>query len=255
MFSKIKIKRGFVITGFAIVLFSLISFVENEHANKAFENIIVEIDDEKQFNYFIDRNEVISLMTFNNTDPIIHKKYKDIDLKTLEMRIKSHKFVENAQVYKDLKGNLMVEVQQCRPLGRIVQTNGPHVYIGSNGNTLPTSEKFTARVVLIDGEKAPALMKQGYLHSEEGKGYVDLLKIIDQDKFWKSQIVQISVNKLGEVKLYPQIGEEVFDLGKPEELPVKFRKMKIYYKTILPLKGFNRYKTVNLKYKDQIICE
>src|SRR5436190_4645818 len=123
MFSKIKIKRGIVITGFAVVLFSLISFVENEHANKAFENIIVEIDDEKQFNYFIDREEVISLMTFNNTDPVIRKKYKDTDLKTLESRIKSHKFVENAQVYKDLKGNLMVEVQQSRPLGRIVQTN------------------------------------------------------------------------------------------------------------------------------------
>jgi cell division protein FtsQ len=255
MFSKIKIKRGFVITGFAIVLFSLISFVENEHANKTFKNIIVEIDDEKQFNYFIDRNEVVSLMTFNNTDQIIHEKYKNVDLKTLELRIKSHKFVEDAQVYKDLKGNLMVEIQQCRPLGRIVQTNGPHVYIGSNGKTLPTSEKFTARVVIIDGEKASSLMKQGYLLSEEGKGYVDLLKIIDQDKFLKSQIVQITINKLGEVKLYPQIGQEVFDLGKPEELSIKFRKMKIYYKTILPLKGFNRYKTVSLKYKDQIICE
>jgi cell division protein FtsQ len=57
------------------------------------------------------------------------------------------------------------------------------------------------------------------------------------------------------VKLYPQIGQEVFELGKPEELPVKLKKMKIYYKTILPLKGFNRYKTVNLKFKDQIICE
>lgn len=255
MLKKIKIKNGIVITGFAIILFSLIGFVEKEHVNKTFEHIIVEIDDEKQFNYFIDRNEVINLITLKNTDPVIHKKYKNVDLKTLESRIKSHQFVENAQVYKDLKGNLMVEVQQCRPLGRIVQTNGPHVYIGSNGNTLPTSEKFTARVVLIDGDKAPALMKQGYLHSEEGKGYVDLLKIIDQDKFWKSQIVQISVNKSGEVKLYPQIGQEVFDLGKPEELPVKFRKMKIYYKTILPLQGFNRYKTVNLKYKDQIICE
>jgi cell division protein FtsQ len=255
MFSRIKIKRGIVITGFAIVLFSLISFVENKHANKAFENIIVEIDDEKQFNYFIDTKEVLSLITLNGADKIVNEKYKDVDLKSLELRIKSHKFVENAQVYKDLKGNLMVEVQQCRPLGRIIQSNGPHAYIGSNGNTLPTSEKFTARVVLIDGEKASSLMKQGYLQSEEGKGYLELLKMIDQDKFWKSQIVQISVNKLGEVKLYPQIGQEVFDLGKPEELPVKLRKMKIYYKTILPLKGFNRYKSVNLKYKDQIICE
>jgi cell division protein FtsQ len=195
MFSRIKIKRGIVVTGFAIILFSLISFVENKHANKSFENIIVEIDDEKQFNYFIDSKEVINLMTLNGTDQIVNVKYKDIDLKTLEHRIRSHQFVENAQVYKDLKGNLMAEVQQCRPLGRIVQSNGPHAYIGSNGNTLPTSEKFTARVVLIDGENAPALMKQGYLQTEEGKGYLELLKMIDQDKFWKSQIVQISVNK------------------------------------------------------------
>jgi cell division protein FtsQ len=254
MFKKFKIKTGIVITGLAVCLFSLIGFVEKKAAEKVFNEPVIKINFEHD-NYFLDKEVVRNLMTMNGQEEIAGALYKDINLKTLELRIKSHKFVEDAQVYKDHKGNLMVEVQQCRPIGRIIQTNGPHAYIGTNGNSLPTSEKFTARVVLLDGEKATKLMNADYLKSEEGKKYLGLLKMIDEDPFWKSQITQISVNKAGEIRLYPQVGQEFFDLGMPEELEIKFKKLKLYYNEILPLKGFNKYRSVNLKYKDQIICE
>jgi cell division protein FtsQ len=254
MFKKFKIKAGIVIAGFAVCLFSLIGFVEKKEAEKVFNEPIIKINYEHD-NYFLDEKVVKNLMTLNGKEEIAGAKYKDINLKMLELRIKTHKFVEDAQVYKDHKGNLMVEVSQCRPIGRIIQTNGPHAYIGTNGNSLPTSEKFTARVVLIDGDKTASLMNGDYLKSDEGKKYLELLKIIDEDPFWKSQVTQISVNRSGEIKLYPQVGQDIFDLGMPEELDTKFRKLKLYYKEILPLKGFNKYKTVNLKYKDQIICE
>ena len=253
-FKKLKLRRGFIIILFLVGVSTLISFVEKKQCGKVFKDVRIDIDNEYD-NYFIDEEEVIRILTDNNSNSIVNKKYEDINLKVLEQRIKSHKFVEDAQVYKDHKGNLIVEVKQCRPIARIIQSDGPHAYVGINGNTLKTSEKFTARVIIVEGKFTNKLVQPGYLKSKEGKNYLDFLKRIDQDKFWKAQIAQASIDASGDITIYPQVGDEVIFLGKPEDLDLKFERLKIFYKKILPQKGWNRYDLVNLKYKDQIICE
>lgn len=238
----------------SIVFFSLISFVEKKQADKEVKAINVHIDYEYD-NYFVTEERVLDLISKNGSDRIIGASYNDIDLKTLELRIKSHKFVEEAQVYKDHKGNLTVEVRQCRPIARVLQSDGPHAYIGSTGNTLSTSDAFTARVLLIDGAGAAKLTKKEYLESDEGKPYLNLIKFLDQDKFWKAQIAQLTIDRNGDISMYTQIGDQLIVFGKPEEIESKFRRLKIFYKEILPTQGWNSYNKVNLKFKDQIICE
>jgi cell division protein FtsQ len=253
-FKKIRPKRSLLAAVMCMLVFTLISFVEKKQCGKVFKNIRITIDNEFD-NYFVDEEEVVRILTANSRESIINKKYEDINLKLLEERIKSHKFVEDAQVFKDHKGNLMVDIKQCRPIARVIQPDGPHAYIGIRGNTLTTSEKFTARVVVVEGKFTSTLLQPAFLLSKEGKPYLDFLIRIDQDKFWKAQIAQVSIDPYGEITMYPQVGDEVIFLGKPEDLEMKFERLKIFYKKILPQKGWNRYDLVNLKYKDQIICE
>jgi cell division protein FtsQ len=254
IFKNIKLKKGFVIVVLSIGTLALISFVEKKQCGKVFKDIHITIDNEYD-NYFVDEEEVMNIMTAYHRENIINRKYEDINLKVLEQRIKSHKFVEDAQVFKDHKGNLMVEIKQCRPIARVIQPDGPHAYIGIRGNTLTTSEKFTARVVIVDGKFTQKLLQPGFLNSPEGKPYLNFLTMIDQDKFWKAQVAQVSIDPLGDITIYPQVGDEVILLGKPEDLKSKFSRLKLFYKKILPQKGWNKYDLVNLKYKDQIICE
>ncbi len=255
MLKKIKIKKSFLLTVGALCLFTLIGFVDKTQSEKIVKRVLVTIDHQHD-NYFIDEKEAMMLLTLNDQKSVIGERYQDINLKTLESRIKTHKFAEDVQVYKDLKGNLMVDIKQCRPIARIIQPAGPHAYIGSNGNVLPVSEKFTARVVLISGDRAfRRLTDSAYMHSEEGIGFMNILNTIDKDSFWKAQIVQIAMDNSGELTFYPQVGDEALEFGKPEDVEAKFKKLKIFYKKIQPAKGFNKYNLVSVKYKDQIICE
>ena len=255
MLKKIKIKKSILLTVMGVCLFSLIGFVEKKQADKIIKHVMISIDHQHD-NYFIDEKEAMMLLTLNDQKSLIGERYQDINLKELEGRIKAHKFAEDVQVYKDLKGNLMVDIKQCRPIARIVQPAGPHAYIGSNGNVLPVSDKFTARVVLISGDRTfYRLTDSAYMHSEEGIGFMNVLNTIDNDKFWKAQIVQIDMNRNGELTLYPQVGDEVFEFGKSQDVETKFKKLKIFYKKIQPAKGYNKYNLVSVKYKDQIICE
>jgi cell division protein FtsQ len=90
---------------------------------------------------------------------------------------------------------------------------------------------------------------------EETLNLMDVLEFIYKDEFWKAQITEIEIQRNGDLILYTQVSRQYVEFGKPEIVENKFARLKIFYKDILPRKGWNVYERVNLKFKDQIICE
>ena len=150
---------------------------------------------------------------------------------------------------------MSVDVKQRRPIARIVQRYGPDAYISDQGEVLPLSDRFTARVVLIEADNAEPLVEKDLLETESGKNFFQLLQFIDGHKFWKAQIAQLYMNADGTILLYPQVGKQVIEFGTATDIERKFNKLKIFYKQIVPVKGWNRYSRVSLAYQNQIICE
>jgi cell division protein FtsQ len=238
-----------------VAMFFLIGFVENEHANRTVLSTLVRINYEAD-NYFVDETDILRTLTMNGVDQIVGKKYRDIELKNLELRLESIKFVEDAQISTDHKGTLMVEIVQSKPIARIVNQNAPHAYIGSNATALATSDKFTSRVLIIDGPFAPSLMKENYLLKDSiGSRYFEVIQFIDRSDYWRKMISQITLQSNGNIILQPQIGDYEIQFGKPEDIEVKFKKIDIFFKDILPSKGWDAYKKVNVSFNNQIVCE
>ena len=251
---QIRLKKGVLYIPLVLGFLILMGFVSAKQSDKTVRSIFVHIDYEHD-NYFINREDALALMTRNNQDILIGAPVDNINLKALELRIKTHNFVEEAQVFKDHKGNLSVKITQCRPVARVIHPSGPHAYIGSNGQSLPSSDKFTARVLVIDGPYAENLKNNKFLASEQGKKYLELINFVNDHDFWSAQIAQMTVNGDGNIVLMPQVGDQIIEFGKPEKIEEKFAKLFIYYKKIVPMHGYNRFSRVNLKYKDQIVCE
>ncbi len=84
-------------------------------------------------------------MTNNGADRLIGTPFKNIDIRKLELRIKSNKFIRSCQVYEDLSGALNIEIEQIRPIARVIHPDAPDWYISEEGYVLPVSERFTAR--------------------------------------------------------------------------------------------------------------
>jgi len=57
------------------------------------------------------------------------------------------------------------------------------------------------------------------------------------------------------ITIFPQVGDERIEFGKPDDVQEKFRKLMIFYKEILPRMGWNKYDRVNLEYEGQIVTE
>lgn len=247
-------KKNILIYSFSglIVLF-LITFAGVKNNAREVENVKVEIF-EQDGNFFTDQFEVIDLMTDKSADYVIGVEQGRIDPKTLEKRVEMNPFVKEAQVFRDLKGNLKVNVVQSKPIARLYIDGKNDRYIDADGNILPINARHTARVPILETEFEFS-WESNLNESTFGSDVFQLLTFIESDEFWKAQIAGLLIKKDGEIELFPQVTKQKVEFGLPENIERKFSKLMTFYKEILPKKGWNTYARVNLKFENQIICE
>ena len=120
MFSTFKSYRKWLLTlGGLFGLFGLIAFTEIRHGQKHVRNVVVRLNQVDGYQ-FLTRRDVIGYLTNEGADPILGRDYADVDLQKLEKRLKQHGLVKNCQISRDLTGNLLVVIEQPRPLARLV---------------------------------------------------------------------------------------------------------------------------------------
>ncbi|NDK55927.1 cell division protein FtsQ/DivIB [Pontibacter fetidus] len=249
--SKIK---SLIFAGCSIITIgSLAGFASSRQNEKTCEKVSINIDNEYN-NYFIGDKEIVDLLTRDGERKLEGIPNKNIDLKNLEKRIEANKFVEDAEVYRGLDGNIKVQVKQNRPIARIIQAN-QDVYVDVEGHILPLSERYTARVIPITKSALLKPLNQEFFQDSTGQAYLSLLQFIENDEFWKAQLAQMHIDGKGKVSFLPQVGDHTIEFGKPANPEQKFKKLMIFYKEVLPVMGWDKYKRVNVEFEDQIICE
>jgi cell division protein FtsQ len=251
---KFSLKRELKIAGVLLVILLLIAFTERKQGSVAIQDIQIKIENTND-NHFLDDGDVNHLMALNHEN-LRGASLNKVGLKDIEKKIKLDRFVKDAQLYTDIKGNLVVNVELRRPIARIVRNDGPDGYIAEDGTIMPVSEKFSSRVVLISGLYVRKLLQQENINStEEGKQLMQMIDLIREDDFWKAQVTELDIDSKMRINIIPEVGDEKIEFGKPENIEQKFKKLKIFYKEILPTKGWSRYKRVNLEYEGQIVAE
>lgn len=255
MKSKETIWRIVGIVGSSIILLSMISFIDKREVGYRVDDIEVKIENTYE-NFFIDEDDVLSLVVQQKGDSILGDAQGRVSLKEIEARIEGHSFIKDAQVFRDLTGHLVVKAIQNKPIARIIAGNGKNAYLGEDGDILPTSSKYTARVVILSGNYMNQLTERGNVNENEyDLKLFDLINFIIEDDFWSMQIAQIDVNSKGKIVMIPQVGKQRLEFGRAEDVERKFKRLEIFFKEIMPTKGWNTYSRVNVEYKDQIICE
>jgi len=251
---KLNIRRE-VTTVVALVGVSLlISFSERKQRVVVCKDVIIELENDRE-NHFMDEADVMRLVE-TNCPNLIGTNINRLDMRAIESKLKYDKHILDAQLFGDLKGNLVVQVTLRRPAARIVQEDAPDAYIAEDGTVMPVSEMFTARVVLISGEYVKKLLESEDLSKTvEGQQLMELIRLINENIFWKAQVAQLDMNSEGRITIYPQVTGQRIEFGRLEDTENKFKKLMIFYKEILPQRGWTKYKRVNLEYAGQVIAE
>jgi len=214
---------------------------------KECSNLYIKIDHDTGL-FFVDESEVMNTVKSYCSDDLQGVPMRNVDFTEVEERLESNPFVQNAEIFASAKGALRVEVSQRQPLVRVVNNSGVSYYLDVNGTKIPASSKFTARVVVATG----------YIENPDYPAVLDELKalclFISNDRFWKAQFEQIYVTPSGEFELVPKLGNHIIQFGSVSEMEEKFHKLMIFYKEVLKNFDADDFRTINLKYRNQIVC-
>lgn len=155
---------------FALVIF-LYSFTSNRNSHRKLKKSEVIFVGEN--NNFVKQESVNKLLIENSSD--VKSIAKDeLNLNKLENSINAHPMIQKSEVFVSVDGVLKAVVQQKTPVARVVDEQGSF-YIDYEGNTMPLSDNYTARVPLISGEN----------NLKNKKKLSEILKMIYDDEFLK----------------------------------------------------------------------
>jgi cell division protein FtsQ len=254
MFPTFKWKKAAGVLLVVLTSVGLLAAVEKRTDIRTCRRVAVLIDDGKPEHQFVNASDVEALLVTDGGS-LVGKRLEGLNLKALEARVRSNGLVRECQVSTDLSGTLKVRVWQHRPVARLIERGGnadADGYLNTEGDLLPLSEHYTARVLLVAG---PYFERLPNLKERRHDDLRVLLHFVTTDPFWNAQIAQVVVERNGEVTLLPTVGTHEIALGVPTNVEAKFRKLKVFYTQILPARGWDAYQRVSVAFKNQVVCE
>jgi cell division protein FtsQ len=246
-----------------LYLVVMLSFTGAKKREVVCESVKIQVVDGTN-NFFIEEKDVLSLL-HDKREVLVGKELDSIDVNKIEEVLLLHPSVKQASVYRTLKGEVKIKINQRNPILRIINKGGDSFYVDEEGKIMPLSNKYTAHVVVASGNinlnytklLAAQKAKIGDKSVDNSNALLldlyELASYIYHDEFWNAQIEQIYVNR-GEFELIPRVGTHVIKLGSIENYTTKFRNLRALYLQGLPRAGWNNYSTINLKYNNQVIC-
>lgn len=247
---RTEVKIAIAVVGLSL----LIAFSERKQSGVVCKNIVVDLENTNE-NHFLEEADVLKIIE-SSGQTIIGKSIEEINLRALEAKLEQDKHISSAEMFGDVKGNLTVNVTLRRPIARLIRTDGPDAYVAEDGKVMETSEKYSARIILVSGDIVKKLINNGDLNTtEDGMELMAMIEYINKDKFWKAQVAQLDFNRSGKVFIYPQVTGQVVEFGLPKDIELKFQKLMIFYKEILPQMGWTKYDRVNVEFEGQVIAE
>lgn len=208
-------------------------------------------------NRFVSPENIEAIISSSKINPVGRLR-KEARLNDIENLLESRSAIKRSDASLSKDGILRVSITQRRPVLRI-QTGSEAYYIDDTGYIFPWVNTFTSYVPVVTGH-IPVRLKEGYRGVPEGaeREWVDriisLADYLDSHPVWNSQIQQIDIENNGDVVFYTAIGDQKIIFGAIDDIDYKFAKLKAYYDKIIPVHGWEKYSTVNLKFSDQIVC-
>lgn len=242
----------------AAVLLLLVGFVSRHQLQSACKGVDIVVHSSADM-YFIDRSDV-HRQIINVADSVAGQRLIDIDAREIENAIAQMPEVRAVDVYKTIDKHVGVRVDLRVPLARIFEPSGASFYIDKEGRIMPLSTKFNARVLAVNGlvyrTKIPdrSEVPEVSIWESQRRDIYKLAQFLEANPFWKAQIQQLYVDENLEYVLIPRVGNYEIQFGEMNNVETKFKQLNAFYEQALAKSDWNKYSSISLKYKNQIVC-
>lgn len=199
---------------------------------------------QNQMEGFMTAGEIKKILLQSHLYPL-SQPMSGINPRQIEEALQKSPFVEKAECFKTQGGYVCINIKQRFPVVRVMADNGENYYIDTHGNMMPESDYVTDLVI------ATGTINRKYARTR----LLEVANYIQQNKFWKNQIVQINVMRDGTMEIVPRVGDHIVYLGAPRDVDKKLERLRKFYLYGLNKAGWGKYSYINIEFNNQIICK
>jgi len=240
----------------AITIWALAAAVEKTMSDKS-SSIIINIKGDKEGQAMITEDDLRVILDRDFNDLMVGQKLSEVDLAKVEQRLSQEAYLSRVNVFMDAKNRLTVEAVPRIAHMRVLHQDGRSYFIDNDGFMFPVSRHFTPRVHVVTG-LVPVYTKPLFEQEEHSllKDLHELVSFIKEDEFLDALFEEIHVTLNKEIELIPKVGKHRIMYGTHSgvEMADRFENLKIFYQEGLPYEGWNKYSSINIEFKDQVVC-
>lgn len=194
-------------------------------------------------------------------------KRSDFNMKAIENFLLKSNEIDSVEVYTKLDGRWFINAKIKKPIIRIISSNDSDFYIEDKGQLMRLSPFSRPKTLIATG------MEQAFGSSFDYDAVInndslitkyklsDLYRIssyVCNDAFYNALIVQIDYSPELGFSLVPRVGNQVIIFGNaPNDEVVKerFFKLTTFYNEVIPYEGWEKYRSIDLRFDDQIVAK
>lgn len=203
---------------------------------------IVKIERSSPRSSFLRTEEIIKELPFSIEDSVSSPVRIGELERTLSEKIA---YLKRAEVFISPSARtLNIRVIERTPILRYYR-GGKAYFLDEEGVSVPGRVGAAALVPIATGNLTDSVITSTVY---------PLASYLSQSNDYRTFFPFIDVLSGRQIRLYPRIGDYVFELHGVATLSEDLSKVPLFYKKIVPQVGANKYSLVKLSYKDQIIC-
>ena len=175
---------------------------------------------------------------------LVGKRMGDINASEIEEALRVSPYLENADIVKCQDGKVLIRVSQLVPVFRVFD-GGSSYYVNRAGKHMSATNYYHSDVPVVQGH---------FTRKFPPTHLLPLIDYVENDSLLHSLVTMYIVRDTNNIILVPSISGHVVNIGNVSGLENKFAKLKLFYREVMPQRGWNTFDTISVKWNHQVVA-
>lgn len=175
---------------------------------------------------------------------LMGKRMGSIEASDIEEALKLSPYLESADIIKCQGGRLLIRVSQLVPIFRVFDGESSY-YVNRAGKHMSANAYYHSDVPVVQGH---------FTRKYPATRLLPLIEYVEKDSLLHSLVTMYCMRDTNNIIIVPAISGHVVNIGNATDFENKFAKLKLFYREVMPKKGWETYDTISVKWNHQIVA-
>ena len=175
---------------------------------------------------------------------IVGTPLHQINTADIEKFLTKHNNFESVNCMITSRGMLVVNIVPLIPVMRVFYGDNSY-YINKDGKHIMSNAEFYSDVPIVTGR---------FNRKFAPKAILPLVNYIHRDAMLSDLVSMVEARDANNLILVPRVKGHVINFGDTTRLDEKRHALQLFYRQVMPYKGWEEYDTISVKYRGQVVA-